>query len=88
MDNSDAPPPSLPADPRAQFVGLLVDLGSQRRKQIKRLKRGDGRLTRQLQAVVEQSRAELGIDPTVEIVPVVLLYRQTEPDYVVLTPQP
>ncbi len=78
----------VPVAARTPTIGVLVDLGRQRRKQIKRLKRGNGRLTRHVQAVVEQSREELGIDPAVEIVPVVLLYRRSEPDYVVLTPQP
>jgi hypothetical protein len=86
MQQSDDPLPSLPV--AAPAVGLLVDLGRQRRKQIKRLKRGEGRLSRHVQAAVDQSREELGIDPALEIVPVVLLYRRSEPGYVVLTPQP
>jgi len=84
MVDSETPP--LPVA-RPAVAGLMLDLGRQRRKQIKRLKRGDGRLTRHLQEVIEQSRAELGLDPAVEIVPVVLLYRRREADYLILNPQ-
>src|SRR5262245_22809473 len=68
-------------------VGLLVELGPQRRKQIRQLKRGEGALAYRIQAAVEQRREELGIDAAAEIVPVVLLYRESEPDYVVITPR-
>jgi hypothetical protein len=71
---------------RTPDLGLLVELGPQRRKEIKRLKRGEGALTRRIVAAVEQQRQQLGIDPAAEIVPVVLLYRQDRPDYVVITP--
>ena len=80
------PQPSLPVAVRLPSIGLLVDLGRQRRKQIKRLKRGDGRLTRQIQAALDQSRRELGIDQSAEIIPVVILYRCAEHDYVVSVP--
>ena len=60
-----------------------MDVGKQRRKAIKRLKRGDGPLKRQIQATLDRSREELGIDPAAEIVPVVILYRCPERDYVV-----
>jgi hypothetical protein len=71
---------------RMPDLGLLVELGPQRRKDIKRLKRSDGPLTRRIMAAVEQQCEQLGIDPAAEIVPVVLLYRRDKPDYVVITP--
>jgi hypothetical protein len=72
---------------RLPNVGLVVELGPQRRKQIKRLKRGEGALAQQIQGAVDQRREELGIDVDAEIVPVVLLYRHDEPDYVVIVPR-
>jgi hypothetical protein len=68
-------------------IGLLVELGGQRRKEIKRLEQGDGPLTRQIEAAVTSSREALGIDIDAEVVPVVLLYREAEPDYVVVAPR-
>lgn len=73
MEETDGPP--LPVATRLANIGYLVDLRSQPRKQIKRLKRGDGPLTRHIQVTVDGGREELGIDATKEIVPVVLLYR-------------
>jgi hypothetical protein len=88
MEKVDDPQPSLAPAVRAPGVRLLVDLGRQRRKHIKRLKRGNGRLSRHVQTIVDQSRAELGIDHAIEIVPVVLLYRRSDPEYVLLTRNP
>lgn len=62
-------------------VGLVVDFGEQGRRKIKRLKRGRGALTRQIQAAVEEAQRTLGIDADTEIVPVVLLYRRPTPKY-------
>jgi hypothetical protein len=75
MEETDWTLPSVPVATPLANIGLLVDLGRQRGKQIKRLKRGSGRLARQIQAVAECGREELAIDPAKEIVPVVLLYR-------------
>jgi hypothetical protein len=83
----DIPPPSFPVPARLPHTGLFIDLGSQARRRIRRLKGGDGQLAREIQAAVDQSRQELGIDPGTEIVPVVLLYRRDEPDYLVVNPQ-
>jgi hypothetical protein len=85
MNKSAAPQSLLPTAARLPNIGLLIELGPQRRKQIKRLKRGTGSLTQQIQATVDRSREELGIDAAAEIVPVVLLYRRDQPDYVVIT---
>jgi hypothetical protein len=61
--------------------GLLLEIGQQSRSQIKRLKRGRGRLTRQItQAVIEACKG-LEIHPDAEVVPVVILYRRRPDDY-------
>lgn len=77
-DDDDRPSPSLPAVAGPGKVGLLVDLGRPRRKHIKRLKRGFGRLTAPIEATIESARQQFGIDPGREIVPVVLLYRYSD----------
>jgi hypothetical protein len=56
-------------------LGILLKVGRRRRKQIKRLKLGDGRLRWQIEAAVDNAREELGIDGSVQIVPVVILFR-------------
>jgi hypothetical protein len=65
--------------------GLVIELGQQERREIRRFKRGDGTLAWQVEAILESWREGLGLGAEVEIVPVVLLYRQAEPDYVVVT---
>jgi hypothetical protein len=88
MENRNCRALCLPSATPLPNTGLLIELGTQPRKQIKRLKHGDGALTHQIQAAVNSSREELGIDVDTEIVPVVLLYRHDEPDYVVVTAPP
>jgi hypothetical protein len=85
MNKSAAPQSLLPTAARLPNIGLLIELGRQRRKQIKRLKRGTGSLMQQIQVTVDRLREELGINAAAEIVPVVLLYRRDQPDYVVIT---
>ena len=70
--------PSLPVLASPANAGLLVDLGRPRRKHIKRLKRGFGRLTRPIEVAIESARHEFAVDPGKEIVPVVLLYRYSD----------
>jgi hypothetical protein len=65
-------------------TGLLVELGLQRREEISRLRQADGPLTRQIEAVVTSWCEQLKTNPDAEVVPVVLLYRLAEPDYVVI----
>jgi hypothetical protein len=84
MNKSADPQSLLPTAARLPKIGLLIELGRQRRKQIKRLKRGNGALTEQIQAAVNTACEELGIDDEAEIVPVVLLYRHDEPEYTVV----
>ena len=71
----------LPAPAPVPNVGLVVDLGKQGRKAIKRLKRGEGALAEHIQAAVDEARRSLGIDEEAEVVPVVLLYHEPKPDY-------
>lgn len=79
MDQSDRPPSSRLVVTRSVDIGLLIDLGRQERSDIKLLKRSDGPLALQIQAAVEEQRDQLGIG-SVEVVPVVFLYRAREGD--------
>ena len=74
MDVDDSTKPSLPVSSPLPNVGLIVDVGWQRRKHIKRLKRGMGRISTQVEAAADEARGELRIGPDTEIIPVVLLY--------------
>ncbi len=65
--------------------GLVIELGQQERREIRRFKHGDGTLAWQVEAILESWREGLGLGADVEVVPVVLLYRQAQPDYVVVT---
>jgi hypothetical protein len=55
---------------------FVVDLGKQKSKRIKRLRRGDGPLPEKLDAAIREARARLGNDRP--IVPVVVLYEKKE----------
>jgi hypothetical protein len=56
---------------------IIVDLGKQRPKQIKRLKRGRGKLWAEVVDVIEEVGAQLGDDLEGKtIVPVVMVYRK------------
>jgi hypothetical protein len=79
VDQSDRPPSSRLVVTRSVDIGLLIDLGRQERSDIKLLKRSDGPLALQIQAAVEEQRDQLGIG-SVEVVPVVFLYRAREGD--------
>jgi len=80
MDVDSSTRPSLPVLAPLPNVGLMVDVGRQRRKHIKRLKRGMGRISTQVEAAVDQAREELRIGPDTEIIPVVLLYDVADRD--------
>jgi hypothetical protein len=86
MEQTWLPQSLVPNAERLSEAGLLLQLGRLRRKQVKRLRRGEGPLAAQVRALVDQQRHDLGLDDDAEIVPVVLLYRESKPDYVVLTP--
>jgi hypothetical protein len=55
--------------------GLVLDVGRQRRKRIRRLKQGTGKLRTQVESVVNEAMSKFGLEEGVEIVPVVILYR-------------
>jgi hypothetical protein len=92
----DDPPASPPAvvvaatltssPTRLPESGFMLDLGSQRRRDIKQLKRGDGPLAHEIATAVQRAREELGINPAAELVPVVLLYRRRDAYRVVIIP--
>jgi hypothetical protein len=88
MDQSDNARSLAPTLAPFGDVGLFVELGRQRPREIKRLKRGSGALSREIRAAIERWRPELGIESAAEIVPVVVLYRHDAPNYVVLHHSP
>lgn len=51
---------------------VLLDLGKKRRKHIKRLRKGKGRLMRQVDDTVAQLKEEEAIDPNSQVVVVVV----------------
>lgn len=58
-------------------VPIVVDLGKQRRKRIKALKRGTGKLMDEVALALEQVRSSLGEpDQGRLLVPVVFVYKQ------------
>jgi hypothetical protein len=67
--------------------GFVLDLGCHRRKRIRRLKRGTGRLRTRVDAVVDVARAKFGLTDDIEVVPVVILYRFADEDSA-LSPPP
>lgn len=75
MEQGESSETTLPVPVSPLQSGLLLDVGPQSRRRIKRLERGDGQLTRRIHAAVDAAREHLGVDPAVEIVPVVVLYR-------------
>jgi hypothetical protein len=87
QQTSGSSQPGLLLPVRILNIGLLMEMGKQCRKHIKRLKRGGGRLNAQIEAALDDARKELGIDPLAEIVPIVILYRYLERDYVVSSSQ-
>lgn len=58
---------------------IVVDLGKTKRKRIKQLKRGQGRLVSEVSEAVARARAGLGADADgKELVPVVVVYRKKD----------
>ena len=76
MDKNDQSQLSVTTAAALSDVGLFIELGSQGRKEIARLKEGTGALSRQIKTAIDHWHKELGIDPATEVVPVVLLYRR------------
>jgi hypothetical protein len=77
MAKHEQPLPVIASDQPAD-AGLFVELGRSSDNDIRRLKRGTGPLMRQISSVIDDWRDELGVDAAVEVVPVVLLYREAE----------
>jgi hypothetical protein len=58
-------------------VPIVIDLGKEKKKRIKNLKRGRGRLMAEVAAVIEEVRGSLGAEASgQQLVPVVLIYKQ------------
>ena len=60
-----------------QTVPIVIEAGKVRRKRIKALKRGEGKLVAEVADAVDQVRRGLGSDAaSKQIIPVVLVYRR------------
>ncbi|MEW6736396.1 MAG: hypothetical protein AB1489_34205 [Acidobacteriota bacterium] len=58
-------------------IPIVIDLGKEKSKRIKALKRGRGKLLDEVAAAVEEVRANLGDEANGKVlVPVVLIYRK------------
>jgi hypothetical protein len=55
---------------------LILDVGKQKQKRIKQLKRGEGFLREKIDAAVREAQARAG--STKAIIPIVVLYREKE----------
>jgi|HubBroStandDraft_6_1064221.scaffolds.fasta_scaffold748551_2 hypothetical protein len=76
MDEQDAAP-KLADHSAPPQTPVIVDLGKTSKKAIKKLKRGEGKLQREVDEAVHQVRLRLSdADKDKPIVPVVLIYRQ------------
>lgn len=60
-----------------EVTPIIIDLGKKKRKRIKDLKRGRGKLMTEVANVMAEARMSLGNDADgKELIPVVLIYRQ------------
>ena len=55
---------------------VYLNAGKRRPKEIKALKRGQGKLAAKIVAEVEKAVGEIGLDGGSDVIPVVLLYRR------------
>jgi hypothetical protein len=77
MDKANPQPQDKQDKTHVQATPIIVDLGSRRKKAIKDLKNGKGKLLVEIELAVEQARAVLpDSDKNKAIIPVVVLYRQ------------
>jgi hypothetical protein len=61
---------------------IILSLGKKKKKQLKRLKKGKGRMMDEVLDVIEQVQANLGDQAADKIlVPVVIIYRRKEPRF-------
>ena len=58
------------------FPMVIVDLGKTRRKRIKSLKKGKGKLVDEVRDAVDEVSANLDLNPEQTLLPVVLIYRK------------
>ena len=57
---------------------FVLHLGKIRKKHIKRLERGEGRLMEEVRLALDQIRSRSSLDSTTELVPIVLIYRKKD----------
>ena len=68
VDTAAKAPAAKASSNSADQPMVIVDLGKRSKKQIKRLRRGEGRLMDRVSQTVDQLRAEQEIDPKAEAV--------------------
>ena len=62
-----------------ETVPIILNLGKKRKRALKELKRGRGRLMDEVEQAVEEVRAGLGAEASLkQIVPIVLIYRKKQ----------
>lgn len=57
---------------------VVVDLGKKKKKYIKRLKKGHGRLMDEVNIAIEAVKKEGALDKNKQIVPLIFIYRKKE----------
>jgi hypothetical protein len=61
----------------AEIAPIIIDLGKEKRKRIKDLKRGRGRLMNEVAGVINEARVNLGAEADgKEFIPIILIYRK------------
>jgi hypothetical protein len=60
-----------------ELAPIIIDLGKAKRKRIKALKRGRGKLMAEVSGVINEARINLGTEANGKgLIPVILIYRQ------------
>jgi len=61
----------------AEIAPIIIDLGKEKRKRIKDLKRGRGRLMNEVAGVINEARMNFGAEAEgKEFIPIILIYRK------------
>jgi hypothetical protein len=71
----------MPTEEKVENVStpIVIDLGKERRKRIRQLKRGCGPLLEEIEEVLEHVKAGLGPDEQgKQLVPIIMVYRRKE----------
>jgi hypothetical protein len=64
-------------DYNTEIAPIIIDLGKEKRKRIKDLKRGRGKLMAEVAGVINEARMNLGSEADgKEFIPVILIYRR------------